>query len=354
VIIGYTEMALDQINPTHPLYASLVEIRKAAQQSADLTRQLLAFARKQTIVPKVLNLNDAVAEMLKLLPRLIGEDISLTWLPGRDLKPVKIDPSQIDQILANLCVNARDAIGGVGNITLETRNVSLDANFCSAHAGSVSGEYVMLTVKDDGCGMSPETLAQIFEPFFTTKGLGKGTGLGLATVYGIVKQNRGFISANSEVGKGSTFSIYLPQAAGETIKATVASMAKEPQGRGETILLVEDEKSLRAICCRFLEAFGYKVLLADTPGEARKLFTQHQGDIHMLLTDVVMPGMSGWDLAQTLLSLNPRLKCLFMSGYTADVIAGRGVFDESIQFILKPFSREVLARKVREVLDGPN
>jgi len=350
-IMGYTNLCLEKIEPGHPIREYLDEIIHGANRSAEITRQLLVFARKQTIAPRVLDLNDAVAAMLKLLRRLIGEDIKLTWRLGPDLQPVKLDPSQVDQILANLCVNARDAIAGVGEVTLETGRATVDAEFCAIHPEATPGAYACLAVSDDGCGMDQETLKNVFEPFFTTKPAGEGTGLGLATVYGIVKQNNGFINVYSEPGKGSTFKIYLPQVAVETAEATVASKAEVPRGQGETVLLAEDEKSLRVTCGLFLKALGYNVLVAETPKAALKMVSQHPGDIHVLLTDVVMPGMDGRQLAQRISSAKSDIKVLFMSGYTADVIANRGVLDEGVQFLSKPFSRDDLAYKLRQVLD---
>jgi PAS domain S-box-containing protein len=350
-IMNYTELCRDAIAPDHPSRGWLDEIMHVAERSAEITRQLLAFARKQTIAPRVLDFNDALEGMIKLLRRLIGEDISLAWLPGQNVPPVKIDPSQVDQILANLFVNARDAIAGVGKVTLETGSVAVDAAFCAGHPDAIPGTYVFLAVSDDGCGMDQETLAQIFEPFFTTKGVGKGTGLGLATVYGIVKQNNGLIDVTSEPGKGSTFKIYLPEIAAEPVATTGASKAEAPRGRGETILLVEDEKSLRVTCGWFMEALGYKVLVAETPGEALKMTARHPGDIHVLLTDVVMPGMDGRQLAQRISAVKPGVKVLFMSGYTADVIAQRGVLEEGLQFLSKPFTRDALAHKLRQVIE---
>jgi len=351
VILGHTELAMDQADSSLPLHVHLEAIRKAAQHSADVTRQLLTFARKQVIAPTILDLNDAVAKALNLLCRLIGEDIKLVWRPGNNLRPVKIDPSQVNQILANLCINAQDAIRGGGTITLETGNIAIDAGYCVTHPGCVPGEYVFLSINDEGCGMSPETLAQIFEPFFSTKGVGKGTGLGLATVYGVVKQNNGFIYANSEVGKGTTFTIYLPQVAGEIPETTVARTAETSQGMGETILVVEDEKSLRVICRHHLEALGYKVLVAETAEKALELSEQHPGDIHLLLTDVVLPEMNGRQLAKRICAAKPGVKVMFMSGYTADVIAQRGVLEQNSVFIEKPFTRNDLGRKVRETLE---
>jgi PAS domain S-box-containing protein len=350
-IMGYVELCLEELAPNHPIREYLNEIMHGAERSAEITRQLLAFARKQTIAPKVLDFSDPVVRMLKLLQRLIGEDIKITWRPGSGLPLVRIDPSQIDQILANLCVNARDAIAGVGEIALETGSIVVDADYCAKHPEASPGVYVFLAVRDNGCGMDKETLAQVFEPFFTTKGLGNGTGLGLATVYGIVKQNNGFICADSEPGKGTTFTIYLPEVDAEA-KASVTPKADAPRGRGETVLLVEDEKALRVTCGAFLEALGYHVLVAETPGEALNMIAGHPGAIHVLLTDVVMPGMDGRQLAQRLRAVKPDLKVLFMSGYTSDVIAQRGVLDDGVQFLSKPFKRDALARKVREVLEA--
>jgi PAS domain S-box-containing protein len=351
VILGHVEMAMDDVDPGRPLYATLQEIRKAAERSSDLTRQLLAFARKQTVSPRVLDLNDTVAGMLKMLQRLIGEDIHPAWLPGANLWSVKIDPSQIAQVLANLSVNARDAIEGVGKLTIETENAILDETYCAEHAGSVPGEYVMLAVSDDGCGMDKETLSRLFEPFFTTKGVGKGTGLGLATVYGIVKQNNGFIDVYSEPGHGTIFKIYLPRHKGKAGRLQ-KEVPGEPVATGhETILLVEDEPAVLNMTAIMLREQGYTVLATGMPGEALRLAEEHPGQIHMLITDVVMPEMNGRDLAKNILAFYPGLKRLFMSGYTANVIAHHGVLDEGVHFIQKPFSINTLARKVREVLE---
>jgi two-component system cell cycle sensor histidine kinase/response regulator CckA len=350
IILGHTEIVISQTAPDSSNAESLQETQKAALRSAALTRQLLAFARKQDIVPEILNLNDAVAGMFKMIQRLIGEDIKLVWRPGAALRPIKLDPSQIDQILANLCLNARDAIPDVGTITLETGNVTIDAKHCATHAEAVPGEYVFLAVSDSGCGMDRETLAKIFEPFFTTKEKTKGTGLGLATVYGIVKQNNGFIYAYSEPGLGTTFKIYLPQVEAEARKSTDESPAAVPTGRGETILLVEDEASLRTIYNLFLNKLGYTVLMAETPQDALRLFAQQPDNIQLLLTDVVMPGMNGKQVADEIHAVNPAVKVLFMSGYTTDIIADRGVLDQDIAFIAKPFSCSELAHKVQTTL----
>ncbi len=348
-ILGYSDLSLAQVEATSPVHEGLLEIRKAAMRSADLTRQLLAFARKQTVSPKILDLNDTVAGMLKMLQRLIGENIDLAWLPGHSLWPVKMDPSQLDQILANLAVNARDAIADTGKITIETENISRHAAYCADHPDCLPGEYVLLAVSDNGCGMDKETLAQIFEPFFTTKEKGKGTGLGLATVYGIVRQNNGFVNVYSEPGQGTTFSIYLPSFAGETAAAET-SLTEEPAGGTETVLLVEDEDSLLNLGKAILQRLGYTVLTANTPMAAIQLAQEHAGEIHLLITDVVMPEMNGRELAQRLSSLRPAMPCLYMSGYTADVIAHHGVLDTGIHFIQKPFSIGDLARAIRETL----
>ncbi len=351
IIIGHAEMALDHVDPSQPLFADLREIRKAAERSANLTQQLLAFARKQTVTLRMLDLNEIIEGMLKMLRRLIGEDIVLVWLPGPEGWPIKMDPSQIDQILANLCVNARDAIADVGKITIETANRGFDTEFCARHAGFIPGDYVHLSVSDNGCGMGKDILDKLFEPFFTTKEMGKGTGLGLATVFGIVKQNNGFVNVHSEPGQGTTFNIYLPRHVGKTEQKPKEALA-EPIVRGqETILLVEDELAILKMTAIMLEKQGYRVLSAKTPGEAIRLAREHAGQIHLLMTDVVMPEMNGRDLAKNLLSLYPQIKRLFMSGYTADVIAHHGVLEEGVCFIQKPFYKKDLAAKVREALD---
>ena len=353
VILGYTDMALQHVGPEQPLRADLLEIRQAVERSSNLTRQLLAFARKQTIAPRVLDLNETVEEMLKMLRRLIGEDIDLAWLPGKGLQPVKIDPSQLDQVLANLCVNARDAIADVGRITIETANVTLDEAHCIRHPDCVPGEYVMLAVSDTGCGMDRETLANIFDPFFTTKDIGTGTGLGLSTVYGIVKQNNGCIEVASEPGQGTRFIIYLPQYLDDTGEIAGSDMPCRPVAQGtETVLLAEDEPANLEMYGKMLARLGYTVLPASAPEECLRLAREHKGRIDLLLTDVVMPGMNGPDLAQCLLADAPGLKCLFMSGYTDKAFSHPGVIEPGMQFIQKPFSLEELADKIRSVLDG--
>ncbi|MGA2976205.1 MAG: PAS domain S-box protein [Spirochaetia bacterium] len=351
VIITYAEISLAKVGAGQPLHKYLMEIRRAAQRSAEITGQLLAFARKQTVMPKVLDLNDAVASTQKMIQRLIGEDIDLAWKPGHDLWKVKIDPAQLDQILANLAVNARDAIGGVGKLAIKTEKATLDEEYCATHAGAVPGEYLQLSVSDNGQGMDKETLLHLFEPFFTTKAPGKGTGLGLATIYGIVKQNNGFINVHSEQGKGTTFKVYLPRAEGATA-AEQMEVEAAPLGGTETVLVVEDEAAILELARESLEQLGYTVLVASSPEEAIRRSEEQAGLIQLLITDVVMPQMNGRQLAERLGAIHPEMKCLYMSGYTADVIAHRGVLDAGVRFIGKPFSLAVLAEKVREVLEG--
>jgi PAS domain S-box-containing protein len=351
VILGYTELALSRTDDNHKLKADLKEIQKAAHRSSDITKQLLAFARKQTISPRQLDLNDTVESMLKMLRRLIGEDIDLVWQPSAHLRPVKMDPTQINQILVNLCVNARDAVAGVGKIAIEIGSHTFDADYCNDHPGFIPGDFVRLSVSDNGCGMDRETLDNLFEPFFTTKEVGKGTGLGLATIYGIVKQNNGFVNVYSEPGRGTTFKIYLPrQAADEDTGRGVPEKKAAAHGT-ETILLVEDEPTILEMTRTMLERQGYLVLSAATPGEAMDLARAHADTIHLLMTDVVMPEMNGRDLAGQVVLLYPDIKRLFMSGYPANVIAHQGMLDDGVAFIQKPFSMTKMTEKVREILD---
>lgn len=352
VIIGYADIILEQLDSALPIYADLEEIRKAAVRSADLTRQLLTFSRQQTVAPRVLDLNQTMEGMLKMLHRLIGEDIDLSWLPGKDLGSVNMDPSQIDQMLANLCVNARDAIVDVGKITIETGTAALDEDYCSEHAGFMPGNFVLIAVSDDGCGMDKETQTQVFEPFFTTKELGKGTGLGLATIYGIVKQNNGFINVYSELGQGTTFKIYLPRYVGKPGRPQKEDPVILDVRGHETILLVEDEPAILRMTTRMLERLGYTVVAVDTPGEAIRLAGEYAGQIHLLMTDLVMPEMNGRDLSRNILSSSPNLKCLFISGYTANVIAHHGILEQGINFLQKPFSTKDLGVKVREIMEN--
>ncbi len=354
-ILVNASLALEELPLDSPLRESFEEIQACALRSADLTRQLLAFARKQAVAPQILDLNAKVSGMLKMLQRLIGENIELKWLPGIDIRPVKIDPSQIDQLLANLCVNARDAIADNGELTIQTENLYLNASLQAVHPEMEPGDYVLLTVSDNGCGMGQEALKHMFEPFFTTKGLGKGTGLGLATVYGIIKQNGGFIDVDSAPGKGTTFKIYLPQceesAEPSPNSRSIASghASSTPTGRG-TILIVEDEPALLRAAKRTLEEHGYQVLAAEQPKLALQLASDYPGEIHLLVTDVIMPGMNGRDFALRLAAQRPRLKRLFMSGYTADVISPQGILEDGLCFIQKPFAVSELLRVVRALL----
>ena len=350
IILGHAELAMEQVSSDSPVHADLEEIRNAAQRSADLTRQLLAFARKQTAAPKVIDLNDNITDMIKMLRRLIGEDIDLTWMPGARLWPVKIDPAQTDQLLANLCVNARDAINGIGKIAIETKNVVIEEARRAQHGEVTPGQYVMLAVSDDGCGMTEETLGNLFEPFFTTKRVGEGTGLGLSTVYGIVKQNQGYIDVSSEPGRGATFRIYLPREL-QSLEAKHQPLVNSMKRGTETVLLVEDEPAILRLAKSVLERLDYKVLAASSPEKALALAERHKGAIHLLITDVVMPGMNGQQLVERIKKSMPDVKILFMSGYTSDTVAHRGILESNVQFLQKPFSNESLARKVREILD---
>jgi two-component system, cell cycle sensor histidine kinase and response regulator CckA len=329
----------------------LREIQRAAERSANLTSRLLAFARKQTISPETLDLNEIVAGMDKMLRRLVGERIAFNWSPGADLWRTRIDPSQVDQILVNLVINARDAIEYSGMITIETHNVTLDAAYCAQHLGFTVGEYVQLVVIDTGIGMDAETQAHVFEPFFTTKSRDKGTGLGLAMVYGIVQQNNGYINVYSEIGHGTTFRIYLPRDnTSATRAAPLATEAADVRGT-ETVLLAEDEEEILRLARTILEQHGYRVLAACTPEEIIRIATEYAGTIHLLVTDVVLSGINGRALRDRVMEYRPVIKCLFMSGYTADVIAHSGVLEEGVSFLQKPFGVSSLLRKVRDVLD---
>jgi len=356
VIIGKAEMARSRLGEGHPVRSDVDEILAAARRSTEITRQLLGFARKQPIAPRRLDLNDTVERMLSMLSRLIGENIDLGWRPGAGRSEVLIDPSQVDQILTNLCVNARDAIAGVGKVTIETVDVTLDETFCRAHPGLSPGDYVMLAVSDDGCGMDGSTLGSVFEPFFTTKPAGEGTGLGLATVYGIVRQNGGFVDVSSEPGVGTTFEIYLPGFRGEGEAAPderpAATAGAEPRPDA-TILLVEDDPAILAVIAEMLEGLGYDVVPAAGPREALAVAGAREAEVHLLVTDVVMPEMDGRTLAERLREQRPDLRVLFMSGYTADVIAHQGVLESGVHFLQKPFTIGSLAAAVQATLSSP-
>lgn len=351
VILGHVELALNSPGKTDDITPSLLNIKKAAQHSAELTRQLLTFARKQSIEPKIVDINRTVEGMLKMVRRIIGENIDLQWLPGKDIWKVSVDPSQIDQILANLCVNSRDAISGTGRIVIETSNVTLQQQIIEPKEKHSSGSYVMLSVSDDGSGMDKDTLEHLFEPFFTTKGSGHGTGLGLATVYGAVKQNSGLINVYSEPSRGTTFKIYFPRVeSADALPETTVQETGTIKGQ-ETILIVEDEPAILEIASMMLDGLGYKVLTASRPSEAIKIADESSNHIDLLLTDIIMPEMDGKSMAQNILQKHPLLKCIYMSGYTANIILHTAPGGDADHFLQKPFSMNELALKVRKVLD---
>jgi PAS domain S-box-containing protein len=350
VIAGYCELLLQKVGKESPMVGELEQIKRAGDRAALMTQQLLAFSRKQIIEPKVMQLDRQVAEILAMLARLIGEDIALQTITGKSLGSVKVDPGQFQQILMNLVVNARDAMPGGGKIVIETANVNLDEDYCALHPYVIPGRFVMLAVSDTGQGMSEEVKAHVFEPFFTTKERGSGTGLGLATTYGAVKQSGGSIEVYSEVGKGTTFKIYLPRVEEEGKPVKGARLVDLPGG-AETVLLVEDEDAVRDLCSRILGDLGYQVMQARSGAEAVAAAVGRAVRIDLLLTDVVMPGMSGKELATQLVLHHPGMKVLFMSGYTDNAIVHHGVLEEGVSFIGKPYTPSALARKVREVLE---
>jgi two-component system, cell cycle sensor histidine kinase and response regulator CckA len=354
VISGYAEFLLDRLGPEPALRAPAQEIASAAGRASSLTRQLLAFSRKQMLAPKILDLDAVVTENLKMLTRMIGEDIDLVMVPAGELGAVRADSGQVEQVIMNLAVNARDAMPSGGKLTIETSNVTLDEEHARFHAPLKAGNYVMLSISDTGAGMDSETQSHIFEPFFTTKGP-KGTGLGLSTVYGIVKQSGGYIWVYSEQGKGTTFKIYFPRVA-EIVESPVQVMAAvEPataEPGTETILLVEDEANLRYLARQFLEKQGYRVIEAADGAVAMQIAVAHEGIIHLLLTDVIMPGMNGRELAQRISEIRPNTKVLYMSGYTENVIGHNGTLDAGIRLLQKPFTLRDLKTQVREVLDA--
>ncbi len=350
VILGYVQLAAMKLPPQSPVYEDLNEVQIAAGRAGELTRQLLAFARQQVASPQTLNLNATIDGMLKMLRRLIHEDIDLQWKPGTDLWPVRLDPSQADQILANLAVNARDAIHGAGWLTITTANISLDPGECLLRLELAPGDYVLLTVSDSGAGIPPDVRDKIFEPFFTTKELGQGTGLGLSIVYGIVRQNKGSISVYSEVGQGTTFRIYLPRERRGEVEQAAKTEEPLPLGGFETILLVEDEKPLLDLTRAMLAQIGYTVLAASSPRAALELAQNHPEAIHLLLTDLILPEMHGHQLQEEIQAGHPNIRVLYMSGYPSQVIACQGILQPDAHFLSKPFAVTALAAKVREVL----
>jgi signal transduction histidine kinase/ActR/RegA family two-component response regulator len=348
VINGYNQMALDDLPSDHPLRENLAEVRDASERAAALTQQLLAFSRKQLISPTVLNINESVVQIEKMLQRLIGEDVDLRTHLAPDLGNVLADSGQLQQVIMNLAVNSRDAMPGGGSLLIETRNVHVDGTYVTEYAEVRQGPYVMVGVTDSGVGMTREVQAQLFQPFFTTKPQGVGTGLGLATVYGIVKQAGGWIWVYSEVGRGSTFKIYLPII--DQPATPVQAIPKTDVRGTETILVVEDQADVRKLTVKALKKLGYKVHSASRPDEALALAQSFPEPIHLLLTDVVMPGMTGRDLADRMAKLLPGLPILFMSGYTDDAIVQYGVLDPGVAYIAKPFTADSLGQKVRETL----
>src|SRR5579875_148771 len=352
IINGYSELLLNRLPAGDPMRQLLSEINRAGERAGTLTRQLLAFSRQQVLEPRVLDLNAVVSDTEKMLRRLIGEDVILTYVPSPTAQPVKIDPGQMEQILMNLAVNARDAMPQGGRITIETRSVTLDEQYVQSHPDVRPGQHALLAVSDTGFGMDDATKARIFEPFFTTKGPGKGTGLGLATVYGIVKQSGGYIWVYSEVGHGTTFKIYLPLVAEEVERPSPDQDKKITAAGSETVLLVEDEQNVRELVADYLRGAGYQVLEAEDGDHALKAASAHKGPIHILVTDVVMPHMSGPELAAKLTDARPAMKVLFISGYTDDTVFRHGVLEGGVAYLQKPFNLKAVSQKIREVLSG--
>jgi len=349
-ILGYAELALEKLQSESTLYSYLKEIIQAGEKATSLTSQLLAFSRKQILQPQVLNINDVIKNLERMLRRLIGENIELITVLDPTLEHVRADPTQVEQVIMNLTVNARDAMPEGGKITIETLNVYLDEEYAASHVSVKPGNYVMLAVGDTGVGMDREVLSHIFEPFFTTKRMDKGTGLGLSTVYGIIKQSGGNIWVHSEQGKGSTFKIYLPQVE-EVAEAGKKDGVGRKEVRGtETVMVVEDDEQVRDIACRSLNHYGYNVLVAKTPGEALRISSMHNGPIHITVTDFIMPEMNGIELIEKLFKQRPEMKVLYMSGYTDNTIVDYGIFEEGVPFLQKPFTPEIFVHKIRDVL----
>jgi len=350
VIMGYSEISRDTVDPALPISKHLTEIKLAAERAAHLTRQLLAFSRRQIMTPKALDLNSVIIEVSKMLKRVVGEDVTFSFRPSTPLNPVLADAGQIEQVLMNLVVNARDAMPEGGEISIETANVELDENYGRTHEPVTPGEYVMLSVRDTGCGMDEGTRERVFEPFFTTKEPGKGTGLGLASVYGIVKQSAGFIWVYSEIGRGTTFKLYFPHITGAyDYRATNTNADHIPIGN-ETILFVEDEAAFRLVTASVIQSAGYTVLEADTPATALRIVESYGKPIHLLVTDVTMPGMNGVDLSKRLKMLKPELKVIFISGYGGDDLLKQISVAPDAVLVEKPFSRNALLTKIDETL----
>lgn len=350
-ILGHTELSLLRLGPNDPLRASIQTIQDTGERAAALTRQLVTFSRKQVVAPRVLVLNGVVTDMNKMLRRLIGEDVEVVYTLDPDLWPVKIDPSQVEQVVMNLAVNARDAMPKGGRLTIRTENATLDEHQVRRHLGLAPGDYVALSVSDTGIGMTAETRERIFEPFFTTKVQGKGTGLGLSTVYAIATQNDGSIDVTSEIGRGTTFTLRFPRVEGEAVTERPVRRPDMPRGT-ETVLVVEDEDAVRDLVCQMLRMAGYTVLEARHGGEALLICEQSKEHIHLMVTDVVMPQMSGRQLAERLAPLQPDMKVLFMSGHTDDAVIRHGVKNAMMTFLQKPFTPVALAQKVRAILDS--
>ena len=353
IILGNIELMLVQEDGDQPITDDLQEIKTAAERSVDLTRQLLSFARKQAVTPKIVDVYETIKSMVIMLQRLVGEHIVFEWGTDNTLWPIKMDPSQMEHILVNLCLNARDAIKGQGKITISTKNVVFDEACCAEHPERVPGAYVQIAVRDTGVGMDRETMDHIFDPFFTTKGVGEGTGMGLATVYGMIKQNSGFITVQSAPGEGTVFDIFLPRYQSVSVNTEPEALeAPTISPGGVTLLLVEDELAVLRLTRRMLENQGHTVLAAVTPGEALQIASYHRDEIRLLITDVVMPEMNGRDLSKKIQALCPKIKTLFMSGYTAAIMAQHGMTENGVNFIQKPFTITELSEKVKEALEN--
>jgi PAS domain S-box-containing protein len=350
VILGRTELALRGLAPTDARYAHLVEIRDAAQRSAELTRQLLAYARRQTVAPHVIDLNEAIDTSMRMLKLLVGESVRLRWVPGNGIWPVRVDPSQLDQILSNLCANARDAIAGGGEVTICTGNMTVREGVFATRVGLTTGDYAMIEVADNGVGIEQSVLPHVFEPFFTTKSDGHGSGLGLSTIYGITRQNKGAVLVESTAGRGSVFKVFLPRYVGNAEPTRARVQGVSALRGSETLLLVEDEPAMLNLGAVMLEGLGYTVLKAGSGAEAMRIAESHGGDIDLLVTDIVMPGMNGCDLADRLLSNRPNLRRLFVSGYSDEAISVHSAVEAGAHFLEKPFSLDDLAATVRTAL----